>query len=514
MMIGTGIGGLSLRWIAARLVSAVTAIIIAVSSTAFAVSADSAENKDKTKNKDTDTESISTETDSESEDEEVEIDEEDASRDRENFHRNGAWGYTVLADDTAAICKYYGDSKHPGVPSEIDGHTVTALSGGWLLNGTGELLLYGNIHGVTYNEDGSINGSSVYSPFSKNNSIVEITLPDSVRFVGAIAFKGCKKLKKVKFGKNVELIGNNCFEGCKALEEVSLPDTVTYIDQEAFKDCTSLSQLSMPGAHCEGAVFQGCTALGEVSLGVMDSVPQYMFSGCTGLTEVTIPDGVSSVGDSAFAGCTALTSVSLPDSVTAVYNNAFSGCTSLTQVRIGAKTDTIGARAFADCPIKNFFAPETLVRIGEAAFGMTADGVPLEGFVLTCPQYSAAQSYAEKYSLALETTEPVSKPAESYEEPSSEMLMPVELADDDAVFKITLAALGVTALAVVIAIILMVKNRGSVQPDDENEDYYEDDGDDSDDDNDYIGEDCDDADEEEYEDDDGENYGVIGKYND
>ena len=86
-------------------------------------------------------------------------------------------------------------------------------------------------------------------------------------------------------------------------------------------------------------------------------------------------------------------------------------------------------------------------------------------------------------------------------------------------FKITLAALGVTALAVVIAIILMVKNRGSVQPDDENEDYYEDDGNDSDDHNDYIGEDYDDADEEEYEDDDGdyddgENYGVIGKYND
>ena len=503
-----------MRWIAARLVSAVTAIIIAVSSTAFAVSADSAENKDKTKNKDTDTESISTETDSESEDEEVEIDEEDASRDRENFHRNGAWGYTVLADDTAAICKYYGDSKHPGVPSEIDGHTVTALSGGWLLNGTGELLLYGNIHGVTYNDDGSINGSAVYSPFSKNKSIVEITLPDSVRFVGAIAFKGCRKLKKVKFGKNVELIGNNCFECCTSLEKIELPDTVTYIDQQAFKDCTSLSQLSMPGAHCEGAVFQGCTALGEVSLGAMDSVPQYMFNGCTGLTAVTIPEGVSSIGDSAFAGCTALTSVSLPESVTAVYNNAFSGCTSLTQVRIGAKTDTIGSRAFADCPIKNFFAPESLIRIGEAAFGMTADGKPLEGFVLSCPQYAPAQSYAEKNSLQVETIaadpEPESPGADTAEELAEQPAV-IQLADEDAVFKITLGALAVTALAVIIAIILMVKNRGGDAYDEESVYYYRDtsDGDEYDD---------DDSDGEyEYEDDEGENgedLGVIGKYND
>ena len=54
----------------------------------------------------------------------------------------------------------------------------------------------------------------------------------------------------------------------------------------------------------------------------------------TGLTSVTIPDGVTTIGNSAFIGCTSLTSVTIPDSVTTIGNYAFWGCTSLTSVTI------------------------------------------------------------------------------------------------------------------------------------------------------------------------------------
>lgn len=64
-----------------------------------------------------------------------------------------------------------------------------------------------------------------------------------------------------------------------------------------------------------------------------------LFNGCTSLTSITIPDGVSSIGMNAFAGCTNLTSITIPDSVTSIGENAFDLCDKLTDVYYtGTKT--------------------------------------------------------------------------------------------------------------------------------------------------------------------------------
>ena len=67
------------------------------------------------------------------------------------------------------------------------------------------------------------------------------------------------------------------------------------------------------------------------------------------LTEFTIPDGVTSIGDSAFEGCTVLTNITIPDSVTSIGNNAFRGCTGLTSITIPDSVTNIGNGAFSDC---------------------------------------------------------------------------------------------------------------------------------------------------------------------
>lgn len=56
------------------------------------------------------------------------------------------------------------------------------------------------------------------------------------------------------------------------------------------------------------------------------------FKDCTGLTAVTIPEGVTMLLNESFAGCTSLTNITLPSTLTAIYNNAFIGCTSLTSI--------------------------------------------------------------------------------------------------------------------------------------------------------------------------------------
>ena len=65
-------------------------------------------------------------------------------------------------------------------------------------------------------------------------------------------------------------------------------------------------------------------------------------SGCTSLTSVTIPNSVTSIGDSAFSGCTSLTSVTIPDSVTSIGDGAFVGCTSLTGVYFQGNAPSLG----------------------------------------------------------------------------------------------------------------------------------------------------------------------------
>ena len=62
------------------------------------------------------------------------------------------------------------------------------------------------------------------------------------------------------------------------------------------------------------------------------SIGGYAFSGCTGLTSVTIPNSVTSIGYGAFSGCSGLTSVTIPNSVTSIGYYAFSGCTSIEKV--------------------------------------------------------------------------------------------------------------------------------------------------------------------------------------
>ena len=73
------------------------------------------------------------------------------------------------------------------------------------------------------------------------------------------------------------------------------------------------------------------------------------FKGCSRLTSLTIPDSVTSIGHNAFAGCTGLTSLTIPDSVTYIGHNAFAGCTGLTSIMIPNLVNCIEHFTFTGC---------------------------------------------------------------------------------------------------------------------------------------------------------------------
>ena len=74
-----------------------------------------------------------------------------------------------------------------------------------------------------------------------------------------------------------------------------------------------------------------------------------LFSFCSSLTSVTIPNSVTTIGGSAFSGCSALTSVTIPNSVTKIDNHTFEYCSTLTSINIPNSVTAIEEDAFRDC---------------------------------------------------------------------------------------------------------------------------------------------------------------------
>jgi hypothetical protein len=97
--------------------------------------------------------------------------------------------------------------------------------------------------------------------------------------------------------------------------------------------------------------FSGCSGLTSVTIpNSVTSIGSYAFSGCSGLTSVTIPNSVTSIGYAAFRDCSGLTSVTIPNSVTSIEYSAFYQCSGLTSVTIGSGIKSIESYAFAKCP--------------------------------------------------------------------------------------------------------------------------------------------------------------------
>ena len=150
-------------------------------------------------------------------------------------------------------------------------------------------------------------------------SIEKLTLPVMLQEIqGEDNFYACEKLSEVVLPAGLRTLGDGSFGSCTSLEKIQLPASLIKLNSGTFSGCSELKHIEIPekvtsiGSSC----FAGCENLTELELPVeLQTIGDSCFAGCNGLEAIKLPVGLQSIGSYAFA-CTGITELSVPQTVT------------------------------------------------------------------------------------------------------------------------------------------------------------------------------------------------------
>lgn len=226
------------------------------------------------------------------------------------------------------------------------GSTVTSIGNSAFRN-------CGSLETVNYYATNCTPGSNIWEGCSHPCTL---TIDNGVTSIPGHAFEGFTGMTSLSLGTGVTSIGHSAFKGCTGLASVTIPSNVISIDDYAFSGCSSLAIINYNAPNCTiGGNYSNLCWIDcnhDCTLNIGDNVgslPLRAFTGFTGLNVVNFGSHESfSIGNEAFNG-TGLTNLVIPDYVTSIGEDAFAGCSSLTTLTIGTNVNFIGKRAFQNC---------------------------------------------------------------------------------------------------------------------------------------------------------------------
>ena len=248
-----------------------------------------------------------------------------------------------------------------------------------------------------------------------NTTLKSVVLPNTLEKLVKGLFSWCTALESVNIPTSVTAFPGNVFEYCSSLDTIIIPANIEAITGSQFNGCTGLKYIEFAEGDTEITVdnasglqylvttgsgdaevkyystlekvvvnrpmaslqpaknpWRGNTSIKEVVFGgKCTSVYSNMFENCTALTDITIPETVTSLAANAFAN-TGIASLDLHGGIATISSSAFQGCKSLTTVKLNEGTTFIDALAFNGSPVSSLTLPESLTTIGKQAFQNTA----------------------------------------------------------------------------------------------------------------------------------------------
>ena len=256
------------------------------------------------------------------------------------------------------------------VISVVVGENIEALSGtGNLFSGFANLQSAELQNGVV---------SLCNGAFSNCSGLQTVKLPATLQTIPIGCFQNCSRLTAVTLSSGVDTIDNYAFCNCTVLQQIALPDTLKTIGDQAFYGDSVLTGLVLPnGLRTIGTnAFGMCRSIESLRIpGSLDEVGKLAFYECTGLRTLVVEEGVKSLGPNAFMmisspvpSLSVLDSVTLPEGLTQIGELCFSGCSALKEIALPTTLTQIGYAAFTNCGLTEITIPAGVTSLENEQF--------------------------------------------------------------------------------------------------------------------------------------------------
>lgn len=242
-----------------------------------------------------------------------------------------------------------------------------------------------------------------------NKTVKAVTIPATVKFIGAYAFAE-SSIAEIVIPNSVTAIGNNAFQGVASLKKVTLSNALETMGKALFKDCISLTSVKIPSTikNLPVDTFLNCKSLVKVDLGSVETIAKYAFANCEKLLTIELPATLTELDPMSFYGCKALEAVivkdgnakfksvdgvvigadensefntiamypagkqggyTIADDIKFIADRAFYDCDNLAEVTFPDGIERIGTESFYDCDaILTITLPDGARNVGDYAF--------------------------------------------------------------------------------------------------------------------------------------------------
>ena len=283
-----------------------------------------------------------------------------AHRELDESDADDIFAWYETEDGTVTITAYWGKESVVKIPSELKGHAVTTLD----------------------------------NVFSNSSAVTEVIIPDSVQTIKK-SFMNWPNLTKITLGSGVSEIDDTyTFFECPKLKTMIVSDkNTTYSAENGILYNKAKTEIKYV---CEGIS-------GDIKISdKVEEIKDRQFWERSGMTGITLPNGLKRIGRNAFYYCTGLTSVVIPDSVQEIDMWAFKGCYGIRSVSLGRGVKYLHD-SFTDSKVlTSIVIPPEVKGMEHYAVGYYYDSdanemVQVRDFVIYGEKGSAAEKYANEY---------------------------------------------------------------------------------------------------------------------